>query len=323
MTPGKRVFAGFLGFIFCGIGLAIIFAFETYWGRVVMPEREKLATAITIDCNTIGPQNDGKLVRVTGPLVGAEDLADSQFGVTAHALRLRRRVWMFQWQQSSPTPRSSSSYSVNDTTVIKTKSYNFYKVWSEEIIDSKGFKKPVAIPVPGTPLEVQPVSAGHVNPHTMAISSRTVAAAKATLGAFTVAPEILALLNNFETVPLTPNNLAAVPEPFRSMGTISSNFIYFAADPAKPAIGDLKVAFESAPPAVASIIARQSGLALIPCAVTNGAPLALLQAGDFSTAQMVRQFSKDNSAQRAIVWGMACVPILLGAVLLRHAITAR
>jgi uncharacterized membrane protein (DUF485 family) len=305
LKGAKKAFAWLLGLFFFTLGVAIVVGYEIYWARVVVPERKSLATAISVSSDKLDPQNDGKLIYVVGKLAGAEKLTDSEFGVAVDALRLRRRVWMYQWEQGGV--RSKSSYGVEDshgntTTLLKTRTYNYSKNWSEKVIDSRSF-----------------YDAGHDNPATKEIPDRTVAAAKITLGVFTVAPELVEQIDSFQAMPVNDKNLSAIAEPLRTKAKLAGDEIYFGTNADQPAIGDLKVKFESAPPATASVIARQNGNNLSPYQVANAGSVALLRVGTYSVPEIVAQFAKTNSQGRVLVWVAGCVLILFGGLLIKIA----
>jgi hypothetical protein len=175
------------------------------------------------------------------------------------------------------------------------------------------------VAVPATSLSVKVVGSGHDNPATKAIPDRAVAAAKITLGVFAVAPELVEQMDNFQTVPVNDKDLSAIAKPLRTKAILSGDAIYFGSNADQPAIGDLKVKFESAPLATASIIARQNGNNLSPYPITNAGSVALLRVGTFSAPEMVAQFAKTNSQQRIIIWVAGCVLILFGSLLIKQA----
>ena len=191
----QKVFAWLVGLFFITVGLGIMVGYEIYWARVVVPERNSMAGAISINADKLDPQNDGKLVYVTGPLAGREKLSDPEFGVTVDALCLRRRVWMWQWKQGNL--QSKSSYSIVDadtqkeTTLLKTTTYNYTPVWSEKVISSHSFR-----------------NSGHDNPEQKGIPDLFAAATGISLGSFRIAPELVAQLDNFQPVTISPANLA-------------------------------------------------------------------------------------------------------------------
>jgi hypothetical protein len=298
LTGPKKVLAGLFALFFFLLGAAIVTGYEVYNAKVLMPELNRLATAVSISADKLDPQNDGKLVHVTGALAGAEKLSDPEFGVAVDALKLRRRVWMYQWEQGSR--ESKSSYGTEDgkgntTTWLKTETYTYTENWFENVISSQSF-----------------YNSGHDNPTAMKIPVRAATATNITVGAFTVAPELSAQLDNFTTVPLNLTNLAALDVPLRTSAKQSGAELFFGANHDQPAIGDLKVRVEVALPADASIIARQKGNVLCPYEMGGAASVALLRVGNYSVPEMAAQFAKTNFQQRMIVWVAGGILMLCG-----------
>lgn len=320
----KKAVAFLLGLFFIILGLAIIVGYQIYWVRIIAPERNSLAAAISVVSDKVDSQKEGKLIHVTGPLAGAENLSDPEFGVTVNALRLRRRVWMYQWQQDARRP-NSYSYGTEDShgntsTHQKNQTYHYSKVWSEKIIDSRLFRPDsTATSVAGTSLRMNGVILKHENPPTKEVPDRAVAAADITLGVFGITPELEQQIDDFQPVPLTEANLATMPAPLRGRAKLLGDEIYIGTNANQPAIGDLKIKFESAPPAIASLIARQNGSNLSPHPSANGGTVALLRIGSYSTSEMAAQFAKSESQTRTLVWVIGCVPTLLGMLLLKTA----
>jgi hypothetical protein len=139
------------------------------------------------------------------------------------------------------------------------------------------------------------------------------------LGVFAVAPELVEQIDDFHPVPVTEANLAAIPAPLRSRAKLLGNEIYFGTNADQPAVGDLKIKFESAPPAIASVIARQNGSNVSPYPSAHGGTVAPLRIGSYSTSEMAAQFAKAESQTRTLVWVIGCVPTLLGMLLLKTA----
>jgi hypothetical protein len=305
LTGPKKVFAGLLALAFFLLGAAIVTGYEVYNAKVLSPELNQLGTAVDIHADKLDPKNEGKLVHVTDALSGIEKLSDPEFGVAVDALKLRRRVWMYQWQQGSR--QSKSSYGVEDangntTTLLKTENYNYTQNWFENVINSRSFH-----------------NSGHDNPSEMKISARIVSATNITLGAFTLAPELSAQLDNYTTVQLNLTNLATLGAAPRTMAKQVGEELYFGADHDHPAIGDLKVRVEVALPATVSIIARQQGMVLSPQVVGKRVSVSLLRVGTHSVPEMVAQFAKTNSQQRMLVWVAGGILMLCGLGLLTQA----
>lgn len=311
----KKVVAIVAGFLLMALGLTLIAAYQIYWSRVVVPERNAMARATTAAAGAIDPSNEGRLVVVTGALGGAEKLADPDFGIQVNALRLRRRVWMYQWQDMGP--RSKSAYSVEDpngnkTTYLKTETRDWTTVWSEKILRPRlAHNASASVPVPGTPLNVKIAGTGHDNPPQMAVPAYSVDAAHVTLGAFTLAPELAKQIDDFKAIPIGPGDIT------RANASIFEDTIYIGTDPNKPAIGDLKIRFESASPETATVVAQQAGNNLIPYSLSGSATVAALKMGDSTATQMAGAFSKTESNQRLIVCVAGGVFIVLGIVIMK------
>jgi hypothetical protein len=298
LTGPKKVLAGRFALFLFLLGAGILIGYEVYNAKVLKPELNQLATAVSISADKLDSQNEGKLVYVTGALAGVEKLSDPEFGVAVEALKLRRRVWMYQWQQGSR--QSKSSYGTEDgkgntTTWLKTETYIYTQDWFEKVISSQSF-----------------YNAGHDNPTEMKITVRAATATNMTVGVFSVAPELTAQLDNFMTVPLNPTNLAVPDAVLRTQAKQSGDEIYLGANHDQPAIGDLKVRVEVAPPTDVSVIARQKGNLLCPYEMDGAASVTLLRVGNFSVSEMATQFAKTNSQQRMIVWVAGGILMLCG-----------
>lgn len=297
----KRIVGWLIGLFLISIGAACIVGYEIYWERYVIPERQGMATAVSIAPDKLDPQNDGKLVHVSGMLGGAEKLVDAEFGVAADGLLLRRRVWMRQWEQSR-LPTSRSRTGIEDmtthkvTTLTTSTTYDYSQVWSEGVVDSKSFH-----------------DGGHDNPATKKIPDRTVAAANISLGVFAVTPKLSGLINNYQSVPLNDKNIATLAAPLRAEAKLVGDEIYFGNAPNNPAIGDLKVKYVVAPATTASVIARQDGTNLTPYPVGKG-EIAQLQIGYHSASEMTAQFSHRESQERRLVWGAGIFLFFVGCL---------
>ena len=81
---------------------------------------------------------EGKFVHVTGEAATDEVLEDTDFGVSAIAIRLTRKTEMYQWRenQSSQTRKTLGGGTETVTT------YSYEKDWSDRAIDSGRFHDP-------------------------------------------------------------------------------------------------------------------------------------------------------------------------------------
>ncbi len=100
----KNAFIGILfGIILMGIAFGLLFWNE---GRTVERKRaldEGAGIVIAVPADSVDPANDGQLVHITALAETQDMLADSQFQVSVNAVRFKRNVQMYQWEENSKT----------------------------------------------------------------------------------------------------------------------------------------------------------------------------------------------------------------------------
>ena len=238
----------------------------------------------------IDPALDGRLVHLTGTLQAAMPARDPVFGVvSADAVRLQRRVEMFQWQEhsSSSTEKSLGGGSTTTTT------YDYQKTWADRAIDSSTFH----------------ARAGHANPP-LPVQGLISNAAEVRLGPYRVDGAVLEDLT--PSTPVSLPDTAALP-PGWQRGDAGP---YRGRDPAAPAIGDVRVSFNAVAAGTASLIAGLQGERLAAFVAPNGETIALAQTGVASAPAML---SAERSQARLLAWALRLagfVACLVGLVLL-------
>ena len=119
---------------------------------------------IAVESNaTVDQEMNGKLVHMTGRADTADILSDATFGISAKAIRLERKVEMYQWLEESQTSEKKKL----GGSVEKTTTYTYKKDWVDHAVDSSGFKE-----------------SGHENPSAMEFSSEEWLASSVSFGAF-------------------------------------------------------------------------------------------------------------------------------------------
>lgn len=200
---------------------------------------------ISVPAGTIDPANEGKLVHVTGTATAVILAQDEEFRLRLDALRIRRTVETYQWDEvcnEQTVSRTGESPKV-------TRTYSQSKIWYNGFIDAKKFQYPASFtnPIPTGPKTMEQIASGIV------------------LGAFALASDVLDRFTQDE--PLT---LAELPPPLFGgpFGSLKpwpiSGGIYFGADPAAPAIGDRRVLYKVVNPVSLSVIAMQKGNGFAP-----------------------------------------------------------
>jgi len=176
----------------------------------------------------VDPAQDGKPVTVSGRLRVTRPPRDAQLGIGADALVLERRVEMLQWRETCTGSRCE-----------------YALAWSDQPIDSSAFRE----------------RRGHENPGRFPFAGERFPAAEVRLGAYTV--DVALAAEGIQPVAYAvraaqlPPNLAAT---FRER----DGWLYAGADAAKPAAGDLRVAYRIVPAGERTLHGVQRGSHLKP-----------------------------------------------------------
>ncbi|MBN1672197.1 MAG: TMEM43 family protein [Kiritimatiellae bacterium] len=276
MIVGVILFLGSFVLLFWNEGRAV----KTY-----KTLKEGAGAVVSVAAERVDSANEGRLVHVTGQTQTDETLADPIFGVSANALKLRRKVEMYQWEQQVES-KTRKKVGGGEETV---ETYKYVKTWHEGLIDSSDFKQP----------------SGHENPGTAAVESETFRAERVTLGAFVLSRGLLGKIGNFETLVVDPQ--IELPATLPNIQRYGSGF-YVGGKPAQPAIGDLKVAFEVVKPGTVSVVSKQAGDSFQPYVAKTGKELELLQVGTHTAEAMFETAVKRN---QTLTWVLRLVGFIV------------
>ena len=290
-----------LGNSFKGIGgglLLFLIAFPLlFWNEGRAVKRAKAletgaGAVVSVQADKVDPANEGKLVHVTAKADTKDVLTDPLFKISSTAIRLERRVEMYQWKQNE----SSKTEKQLGGGTKKTTVYTYEKVWSDKPVNSAYFKE-AGHENTGFPFESEKLRANHV-----------------TLGDF--------LLNDSLVDRLGASRKLPVPADYKLPATLSgkSDAAYVhvsrkssapsqvsqeqpadnAGDAAltEPAIGDLRISWYAVVPHEVSIVARQTGKTF--SAYPVGSESILLIADSVQSAEAM--FQSAQSANSAMTW---------------------
>jgi len=290
---GGRIKNSFKG-VFVGILLIIGSVILLFWneGRAIRTEKglkEGSSAVQTISAESVNSANDGKLVHLSGPLSTSGPVKDDSFNIQApDTISLERVVEMYQWKEnrSTETKKKLGGGEEQITT------YEYKQEWSPELLSSSGFKHPE----------------GHSNPETMPYQKAQFNATEVKLQAFLVSPDLLAQLNDPESLPVTQANLSQLPDPIKAKAKLSDGNFYFGANPATPQVGDARVSFKVIKPSVVSIVSQQQGNSFHAYTTQQGTSIALISRGQKTAVEM---FKSALAANRNFTWLLRGLGFLL------------
>ncbi len=268
-----------------------------FWneGRAVQTARsltEGAAAVVGADAARVDPALEGRLIHVSGPLAVAQPPRDRDFALQAPpgAIRLQRKVEMFQWQEESRSERRTNVGGSQDTTTT----YTYRQVWAPDRIDSSRFRQ----------------QGGHQNP-TPRFLSRTETAPEARLGARRLTGEQLRSLGEAQPLPLDPARIS-----LPAGAKVAGDVVYIGGDPEQPRVGDLRISFLAAAPAAASVVGAQAGDGFAPFATRAGDRLLLMSAGQVPAAGMFQDAQDANTVLTWVLRAVGAVLMLIGFALL-------
>jgi len=241
---------------------------------------------VSIANDKVDGANEGKLVHLSGLADTDGTLTDDAFAISAKALRLRRDVEMYQWQESSESKEKKKLGGGTETTTT----YSYAKTWSSKAIESGSFKE----------------QEGHQNPGAMAYNSQDWNAADAKLGAFRLIPSMLERINEFR--PITVAADTPVPSVPGKKVQLSDNGFYVGFYPASPQVGDLKISFKEVPSTEISVVAAQTGDSFSPFKGKAGTNINMLETGKHDAAEM---FAKAEASNKMMTWILRAVGVIV------------
>lgn len=290
----SRLADSFKGIIF-GIILFLIAFPLLFWneGRAVKQAQaisEGRGAVVSVSSDKVDPTNQGRLVHMSGRATADGTLRDGQFGVTAEgALRLRRTVEMYQWKQESKSEKRKKLGGGEETVTT----YTYDKVWSDEPIDSSGFKE-----------------SGHDNPGEFPVQGSAENAPVVRVGAFTLGDTLTAQIDAW-------NDLAADGKAPAGMVAANGGF-YRGKDPNAPQIGDVRVKFQVVEPTQVSLVAVQQGDTFAPYVAKSGNQIMELVVGQKSAAEMFQQMEDSNNLLTWILRAAGFFLMFLGLTLIMN-----
>lgn len=206
----KSIMGALFGIVLFFIAFPLLIYNEYLSVQRIRTLEEGAGKCQTVAVDKIDPANNGNLVHTTGQATTTEILKDPQFGVSANALLVKRKVEIYQWQERS---ESKSEKQVGGKEVTVTKYYHDKK-WLEKPESSAGFH------VDDNTGEL------YVNVGTMPYSNDKVYAQDPKLGAFKLTTAQVDMLDKKvlpqdKTLPVTTAMLASLPKDVKDHGQLT------------------------------------------------------------------------------------------------------
>ena len=288
----SRLGGAFKG-ILVGIVLVVVACGLLFWneGRAVKRAKdlaEGAGAVISVSASEMQSANEGQLVHMTGLATSDQTLSDTMFPVSATAIKLRRTVEMYQWQENTKSETRKKLGGGEETVTT----YTYGKVWSESAINSSSFKE-----------------SGHDNPG-MQYNSEEQVADNVALGQFVLSNSLVSQMSNYEDLPITtpPSSFQGLP----SNTKVNGGGYYIGYYPNSPAIGDYRITYQIVNPATVSIVSVQKGNSFAPYKGSRGSTIDELVLGEKTADEMFTALEAQNKMMTWILRAVGFIVMFIG-----------
>lgn len=269
-SHSSRVFGSIIFALVSPIFIILIFYififFENHFKLKQMGLSEAGNKVITVSSQVIDDKNTGKVIHVSGKVSSPEIVEDKRFSIKFNALKVVRKVEMYQWDET----KNSSETVLPGGDSVTTTTYKYKKVWSYELIDSNEFRKKK-----------------YRNPKSFRIKRKKLCVSEASIGAFQVSgPHI----NNLDTKEIRLKKQPK-PENGKYAGRIhltKQGRIFIGTDHKNPKIGDYRVSYEVARPGVYSLIGEQTEREISPFVSDENVRLSVIRQGLYKAGELIK-----------------------------------
>lgn len=283
--------------ILFGLVLVIAAVVLLFWNegraaRTAAALAEGAGLVVSVDSTAVDAANEGKLIHLAGPTTLGAPVVDGDFGFNADALKLDRKVEMYQWKEEKHS-ETHKSLGGSEETVTH---YTYTREWSDKAVDSASFRQ----------------IDGHRNPSFPQIRSRAFYPTGAKLGAFSVGAKVLAEIGADESFAPPQSALAAARAVLGPRADIVGGGVYSGADFDHPQVGDVRATWRIAPVGDLSVVGAQTRGGVTPYLAHNGEELLLVESGDVSAPQMFKHGEDANAFLTWVLRGAGVVVMFIG-----------
>lgn len=284
---GSRLLESLKGIIF-GFILIIVSIILLWWneGRAIHTEndlKDGSKNVVHLQSNIPVPENENKLVHLTGEISTTDTLKDPDFNISVKAVALRRNVFIYQWVENE---EEETEKQLGGSEKI-TKKYTYTKEWVSNQINSDDFKNKY----------------GHLNKSAYDFQNNSLKAKQVFVDSFKLSTDLINSAFKYEPYELDSNII-------NKSYKVSSDTIYLGSGNLgnNPVIGDMKISFDVVYPSqTVSIVSKQSNNTLVPFIGKNGTTISELVFGTVSANEM---FKNAISSNRTLTWILRLVGLI-------------
>ena len=291
-----RIFVGLcVGLLLFIFAVFFIFTSEGHHIHRMEVLENGLEKVVAVSANVSTQNHNGDLVHISGHATTTNEISDAEFGVFEKVLRLKRHVWMYQWQEKS--------HQTHENGVRKTV-YTYSKIWSKRLIDTSDFHDPT----------------GHENPSSMPYANTVFNAPDIKVGVFRLTEPFVKRIHYFHHLPLTDKNFNAMAPDVKSSFTLHDGR-YFMGNPKDPQVGDIRVSYSAVFPMLLSIVGQKNDDMMTVYATKLG-DISLVEEGVVGARQMFKDAENASFSDIVLRALISYVIIFISIMLMLRPLTA-
>ncbi|XP_026323914.1 transmembrane protein 43 homolog isoform X2 [Hyposmocoma kahamanoa] len=251
--------------LFSGVTYFLIWTeSQTIQSNLMLEELVSAAESIDVHTPDDSARYEGKVVHVVGPLQILEPLSEPDYNIHVQAVKLRKRVQMYQWIEESSEQETFLSEPAEET----HKTYSYYKDWRDDVVDSNLFY----------------IRPGHHNPTSMPMFSETHIADNVKIGWLYLGLDVKRKVNDYYEI-------WSDSRPERGDIKLHSGFYYHGESALKHEVGDLRIHFSYAGReddiyTAVGIVERSTLQPYSPANFPTVDPISILRKGSYSLKQL-------------------------------------
>lgn len=235
---------------------------------------------------------DGELICGTALATTEDSLSDSQFGIGAKAIALRRTVEYYQWVENAEENKEDKLGGKEVTTTT----YTYTKKWTSRPVESGQFKDPAY---------------QNKNKVLTNIEDAEQYAENVSFGAYKLSESLIHSISSVEPMELGYDSaqVASLNKDTTIHVRVNQNEIYYGSSKSGAAeIGDVRVTFEKVVPAKVTVMAVVDGDTFKPFKAKNGKRFQTLVMGKKSGDEIIDAAKDTNSM---ILWALRIIGIMI------------
>ncbi|XP_055613806.1 transmembrane protein 43 homolog [Uranotaenia lowii] len=266
-----------IGSILLTTGTSVLFWNESRSISTTLSLDEALNDAVTVSAERPYDKTyEERLIHLSGPLVTGEPLTEPDYNIQVQAVKLKRRVQMYQWIEEYVENRygeTVSSVQVGDRT------YYYTKDWRDELVDSRSFY----------------IRNGHHNPTTLPLDTKVYVSERVHIGQYELGEALKERFKNFIEV-------TSDTRPEDPAVKLHAGLYYHCNDIWNPEIGDIRIQFSYSglEGSLHTVVGKLENGKIVPYESTHAKKVLLIYPGELSLQET---FKLEHHAKRIMTWG--------------------